>query len=321
MGKTLICCLRFSLGIKLNEDSADEFAFSCTVRRLLGINHGNQALEFGSAPVDSVDLLANQEFEAVSRSLFRLDPTSGYGARLAINTVVGEFSPFLLVATFLGLLETSLIRHGDKLGLCTFELHGSLVALFDEIFNLFAIVGNPEVLDLLPKHTAQLSLIEVIFRHSGEKDRPGGHAICVKRREKVGLTQIDVIDALAHDDVEYEGEKDPGDEGVGIETILGVCHVTKTDKVQLLLASAACRINSEEDGPCHETADEADGHRNLEVPKQEEAIERVVIEDIAVWDLVESANPVEQAIGKIWRPLPVKQECQSHALRDGRHEW
>ena len=179
MGKTLIRCLRLGLGIKLDEDGADEFAFSCTVRRLLGINHGNQALEFRSAPVDSVDLFANQELEAVSRSLFRLDPTSGYGARFAINTVVGEFSPLLMMATLLDILETSLVRHGDKLGFRSFKLHGSLVALVDEVFDLFAVVGDPEVLDLLPKDTAQLSLIKVIFRHRGEKNRPGRHAIRV----------------------------------------------------------------------------------------------------------------------------------------------
>ena len=44
VGKALIRCLRFSLGIKFDEDRADECAFSCTVRRLLGINHRDQAL-------------------------------------------------------------------------------------------------------------------------------------------------------------------------------------------------------------------------------------------------------------------------------------
>lgn len=128
------------------------------------------------------------------------------------------------------------------------------------------------------------------------------------------MTQIDVVDALAHDDVEHEGEKYPGDEGVRVVTILGVCDITETDGVELLQASAACRIDREEDGPCHETTDKADGRGNLEVSKQEEAIERVVIEDIAVWDLIEGANPVEHAIGKIWRPLPVKRVCVSLML-------
>lgn len=122
------------------------------------------------------------------------------------------------------------------------------------------------------------------------------------------MTQIDVIDALAHDNVEDEGEKYPGDEGMGVETILCVCDVTETDEVQLLLASTACRVDREKDRPCHETADEADGHRNFEVSEQEEAIQRVMVEDIAVGNLIECANPVEQAIGKIRRPLPVKRE-------------
>ena len=132
------------------------------------------------------------------------------------------------------------------------------------------------------------------------------------------MTQIDVIDTLAHHDVEYEGEKDPGDEGVRVETILGVCDVTETDTVELFQASTACRIDREEDGPCHETANKADGHRNFEVPKQEEAIERVMIEDITVRDLIEGAYPVEHAIGKLWRPFPVKSECQFRTFGYGK---
>lgn len=41
-----------------------------------------------------------------------------------------------------------------------------------------------------------------------------------------------------------------------------------------------------------------------------------MIEDIGVWDLVKSANPVKHAIRKIWRALPVKEVSQSYALQD-----
>ena len=107
------------------------------------------------------------------------------------------------------------------------------------------------------------------------------------------MTQIDVIDALAHDDVEYKAKEDPGDEGVGVETVLVICDITETDEVQLLLGIAACRVDREKNWPGHETADKADGHRDFEVSKQEEAIQRVVVKDIAVRDLIECANPVE----------------------------
>lgn len=82
------------------------------------------------------------------------------------------------------------------------------------------------------------------------------------------MAQVDIIDALSRDNVEYEAEEDPGDEGVGVESILIVCDVTETDEIQLLLASAACRVDGKEDWPCHATADKADGHGNLEVSKQ-----------------------------------------------------
>ena len=94
---------------------------------------------------------------------------------------------------------------------------------------------------------------------------------------------------------------------MGVVPVLVVfSDVTETDKIQLLLASAAGRVDRKQDGERDETADKADGHGNFEVSKQQEAIERVVIENIAVGDLVKGSDPVEQAIRKLWRPLPWK---------------
>lgn len=132
------------------------------------------------------------------------------------------------------------------------------------------------------------------------------------------MAQIDVIDALAHNEVEYEGVENPGDEGMGIEAVLGVLDITKAEEIQLLQTSATCCIDREEDGKRHKTADKTDGHGNFEISEQEEAIESVVIQNIAVWDLIESANPIEHAIGEIWRPLPVRGVCQSNGFGNGR---
>ena len=88
-----------------------------------------------------------------------------------------------------------------------------------------------------------------------------------------------------------------------IVSILGVRNVAEADYIQLDLTSATSSIDGEQDRPCHQTANETDSHRNFEVAQQEIAIQGVVVEDIAVWDLAESTEPIEHALWKIWGPL------------------
>ena len=98
-------------------------------------------------------------------------------------------------------------------------------------------------------------------------------------------------------------EEDPADECVCIVPILGILHIAEADHVQLKLASATSSINGEQYRPGNQTADEANSHRYLEVAQKEIAVQGVVVEDIAIWDLAESAEPIEHAFWQIWRPL------------------
>lgn len=106
-------------------------------------------------------------------------------------------------------------------------------------------------------------------------------------------------------------EEDPCDEGVSIIATLGAFDVTEADEIQLPLAPTTRRIDREQDGPGDQTAKEADGHRDLEVSKQKKSVEGLVVEDVAVRDLVEGSNPVEQAIWKGRRSFPRAGECES----------
>ena len=98
-------------------------------------------------------------------------------------------------------------------------------------------------------------------------------------------------------------EEDPANEGVCIVSILGVLDIAEADQVQLDLTSATSSIDWEENGPSNQTADEAHSHRYFEVAQEEIAIQGVMVEDIAIWDLAESAEPIEHAFWQIWRPL------------------
>ena len=94
--------------------------------------------------------------------------------------------------------------------------------------------------------------------------------------------------------------------------------VAKADHVELLLASSARRVDGKQDRECDATANEADGGSHLEISEKEVAIQRVVVEDIAVRYLEEGSKPVEHSIGQVRRAFPVietHQQLQNHEHR------
>ena len=64
-------------------------------------------------------------------------------------------------------------------------------------------------------------------------------------------------------------------------------HVAEVENIELLVASSASRIDRKQNGPCYQTTDEGDDSCNLQVSQEEIAIERVVIQDVAIRDRVE----------------------------------
>ncbi len=275
--KALIGCLGFGLRVELNEDGANECAFAPTKFVLHSVDCGNQALKLRSAPIDCIDFFADEKFEPVGRSLLWRDPTCSHGARFTINTIRrGSFFVFA-VGPFFHRLGSSFDRSLDKLGLGGFKLHRDLVSLFNDLFNLFAIIGDPEILYLLSKHASELALIQVVLGYRVDQYCASRHAIGVQRRQEIGLTQIDEVDALAHDHVENKSwrvlelravlsccdvltEVDPGYESVCVVAVFLVLDIAKGDEVQLLLPPIGGRINGEQDGPSDQATKETQGH-------------------------------------------------------------
>jgi len=91
---------------------------------------------------------------------------------------------------------------------------------------------------------------------------------------------------------------------VSIVTVL-IDDIAKGQEIELLLPVTSSSIDGEKDGPGNAASDEADSDGDLEIAKEEEAIERMVIEDVAIWNLKESPQPVEKALGKIRRAFSV----------------
>ena len=102
-------------------------------------------------------------------------------------------------------------------------------------------------------------------------------------------------------------EKDPSNEGVCVVAVLVICDIAETDKVQLLLASTASCVHREQNGPCDQAPKEAEGDGNFEVAQEEEGVEGVVVEHVAVRNLIERANPIEKSTRQIWSSLSIDQ--------------
>ena len=96
---------------------------------------------------------------------------------------------------------------------------------------------------------------------------------------------------------------DPADEGVSVVTIL-VDDIAEAQHVKLFVSGPARDIHGKEDGPGNKAAKEADGDGNPQIAQEEVGIQRMVIEDISVRNLVEGAEPVQETLGQIGRVFP-----------------
>ena len=85
----------------------------------------------------------------------------------------------------------------------------------------------------------------------------------------------------------------PCNESVRIVSVLGVLDVDKADDVHLGRTSPSRRVDREKDRPCDQTSNEAQSHRDLKVSQEEETVKGLMIEDVAIWRLVECADPIE----------------------------
>jgi len=66
----------------------------------------------------------------------------------------------------------------------------------------------------------------------------------------------------------------------------------------LLQAIASCDVDGEENGPSDAGADKHDHDGHLEETKEEEGIERLMLEGVGIWDGPEGFDPIEHAIGE-----------------------
>jgi len=172
MGQTLVSSLSFGESGEFDKDGADLLGI---VRSVLGLEFGdlwNESLELGAAPVDGVDLLANKRLQTVGWTVLFGDPLASYIARLDGGSVRVALRGTLLVV-LLFRLETLAVGGANEFGLCTLQLHGSLVALLDKVVQLLGVTGNPNALDSGTEHSANGGLLEVRSWNRCKQDGPG----------------------------------------------------------------------------------------------------------------------------------------------------
>lgn len=88
-------------------------------------------------------------------------------------------------------------------------------------------------------------------------------------------------------------DEDPREEAVSVVTaILSITDVGNTEHVQLLTATAASRIDGEEDRPGDDAANKHQDRDQLEEAQQQIRVHRVVLQDVGVGKLVHGDDPV-----------------------------
>lgn len=108
-------------------------------------------------------------------------------------------------------------------------------------------------------------------------------------------------------------EEDPCNENVCIIAVF-VNNIPESQQIELLLTSPSGNVDGEQDRPSDAAADQAGCGSDLEISKEQKAIERLVVEDEAIWDLGECSEPVEQALGQSGRTFPAEEVSQSRTL-------
>lgn len=204
----MISGLGVSLVVKLHEHGRDELRIAGSVLGLEFFNLRAEALDLGSRPVDGINLLTDDHLETVGGSVGGFHPTAGDGAGLIIGFSAHGLQGNRIVvgvALFLEGLAAGSIRHDDELGLGRLELHGGVVAFLDLVLQLLRVGGQPHILDLLDaEHPADPVAVQVVLGDCSEEHRAGRQPAGIRRRQGIGLAQVDVEDVLAGNGVEDE---------------------------------------------------------------------------------------------------------------------
>lgn len=184
-----------SLGVEFQEDSTDKVGLALPVLVLLGLDLGNELGQVLTSVCDGVDLLSDEELEAVR------------GTVLGVAEVVNAFSSLVgLLALFS--LDAVLVGVAGELDFASFELQSGLVPIVNELLQVFAVGRNPCMLNAR-EELEQGSLGEVLGDVC-EENGLGRQATGAPGRATVGLTEVDGEEGFSGDDEHDQAQEDKG---------------------------------------------------------------------------------------------------------------
>ena len=157
MRKTLERSLGFRESFEFHKDRVELLAVVSPLVSLHSVDLRDESLKLGAAPIDGVDLLANQWLQFVGWSILRVDVLSRCSAA-SLHDLGSRALAFLLS------LHSIAIGGLNKLCLGCFELHCSLVSLVDFLFKLLGVGCEPDAADLRAEHSFELSFIQIVVR-------------------------------------------------------------------------------------------------------------------------------------------------------------
>lgn len=95
-----------------------------------------------------------------------------------------------------------------------------------------------------------------------------------------------------------------------IATTAMLPDVGNTQDIELLIASFPSCIDGEQNRPSNETPDEANDGRKLDISEQEIRIERMMLEDVGIGQLVHAHDPIPKAGRRFRSAFPGTQRAE-----------
>jgi hypothetical protein len=123
-------------------------------------------------------------------------------------------------------------------------------------------------------------------------------------------SQIKPVHCLTRNHEHDETKEDPCDQSMCVVTDR-VCDVCKREHIQLLLTTAACYVNGEQNRHRNQAAHEANDDEGPEESEIKIAIERLMCEHMLVREAAEALDPIKpgEVLGT-WSTAPAKLKGQ-----------
>lgn len=156
--------------------------------------------------------------------------------------------PFILNLLLLERLSPGSIGRFDQSELCLFEAKRRLLSLLYQPIQVRCLLWYPYPPNRFAEDPFKPIFVKILPRNVHVQDSPRRQTVRIVRREEIGLTEIDVVYTFSRDHVKNEGEVDPRQQGVGIQSF-AAHDISQGQAVKLCVPCTTSSMQWEQNGP------------------------------------------------------------------------